>query len=135
MTQITNEGHAERLEYGWWEPKRGHVLLPATLGDERNYVLTPVEMAAYDWLLMRKKADIEKESADIAYTVRCLRHGRMPVFEQRNPRCFTLCDMLEFEVKEKRTELEMMQLLLYMTKRAVDERNARQRERPLDAAP
>lgn len=114
--KITQEGHTDHLEYGWWEAKRGHLLLPKTLGDKHNFVLSPEELAHYDLMLTQFAEVVQTEREHVAYTMRCFRSGRTPTWEQRTPICFTLAHIMEFMIKFAKAKLELMHILLYIAR-------------------
>jgi hypothetical protein len=111
---IQHEGHIERLTYGWWEPKRGNVLLPRTLGHKNNYVLTHEELAAYDIALVQLHEKVTKERERVAVTLTALRKGRVHRWDL-DPTCFTIAHILEFMITVGRAKLAVMQLLHYVT--------------------
>ncbi|HEX6826692.1 MAG TPA: hypothetical protein VF077_10295 [Nitrospiraceae bacterium] len=108
--------HAEKLEYGWWERKRGNVLLPTTYKDKRNYVLTPTELHEYMDALLELKTAVDREYANAAHTHRVLHLGRLPTFADKDPVLFTLCHVLEFFIKMAKAKLRLMQLLLFCSR-------------------
>jgi hypothetical protein len=119
--EIRQEGHAEKLEYGWWEAKRGHVLLPRTLGHKNNYVLTPEELAHYDLFLVQFTERIIKERERVGVTLRAYRQGRRPKWEQIDPTCITFAHVMEFMLVWGKGKLEMLHLLNYVLQRRVGE--------------
>lgn len=134
---IVQEGHVEKLEYGWWEQKRGNIMLPKTLGHPKNFVLTPEELAHYDVYLTQFAEKVEHERARVARTIRAFRYGRTPIWEQADPTCFTLSHVMEFLLVHTKGKLDLLHILNYIAKRRVDEQrsNAEAHEGPLGADP
>jgi len=112
--------HADKLEHGWWERKRGNMLLPTTYKDKRNYVLTPVELCEYKEALAELKFHVDAELAKAQYTHRVLHTGRLPTFDDRGPTLFTLCHVLEFFIKMAKCKLRLMTLLLFASRERRD---------------
>lgn len=109
--------HADKLEYGWWERKRGVVLIPDTLGQKNNFVLTEVELALFDHELTILAAEVEKMRAQVANTLRIRRRGAMLHYAgwtkpgESDPVCYTLAHVLQFLVVQAKSKLGVMQLL------------------------
>jgi hypothetical protein len=104
--------HVDKLEYGWWNRTRGNVVLPTSVGDTRNYVLTVEELAAYLTVLNDTLAAVEKEKLAVAFQLRAMEQGRLPTWEQRSPRCTTLAHVMEFLVSTAKNKLALMHVLL-----------------------
>lgn len=122
---ITQEGHVDKLDYGWWESKRGHIFLPRTLGQKNNFVLTPEELAHYDMYLTDLAAKVEAEQVRVGFTMQCFRQARMPMWAQRTvPTCFTIAHVLEHLVLLAKGKLELMHILNYIAKARVDEQRS-----------
>lgn len=113
--------HADKPEYGWWERKRNSPEMPTTLAYANNPVLRAVELAEYEEALLDLYTTVKAEYDNVRYTSSALAHGRLPLYEGRIPRMFTLCDVLNFVVAQGRTTLRIMQLLKYVAR----ERNNR----------
>lgn len=119
---IAHTGHADKLEYGWWERKRGNILLPRTLGHKNNYVLTHAELCAYDIELVQAAEWITKERNRVANTLGTLRKGRQMLWHEENPTCFTIAHILEGMVTLAKFKLGVMNLLNYVAKERVNEK-------------
>lgn len=122
---MIHTGHVERLEYGWWERKRGHIMLPCTLGKKNNYVLTHEELCAYDHALLEMKQWVEKEQARTATTLVALRRGRSRTYpwDRNDPTCFTIAHSLESMIWLAKWKLGVMHILNYIAKeRALEKR-------------
>lgn len=115
--------HADKLEYGWWERKRGNVQLPDTLGQKNNYVLTEVELALFDHELTQLAVEVEKMRADVANTLRIRRRGKAMVFE-KDPTCHTLAHVLQFLVMNAKAKLGIMHLLNGIAAKRVEMKRA-----------
>jgi hypothetical protein len=123
--KITNEGHIERLQYGWWEAKQGHIILPYTLGAKTNFVMTHEELCHYDMALVEMHQWIDKERGRVASTLQALRKGRSMSRWQHDPTCFSIAHIMEGMVQVVKCKLNIMHLLLYIAKRRVDEQRQR----------
>lgn len=123
---VVNAGHADKLEYGWWERKRGHVLLPRTLGQKNNYVLTHEELCAYDLELVQMHEWIDQERQRVRNTLVVLRKGVIGrIIGVTEPTCFTIAHILEGMVKLAKFKLGIMKVLHYIAKeRALEKRLA-----------
>lgn len=118
-----NVGHVEKLEYGWWERKRGNVMLPRTLGQKNNYVLTHEELAVYDLELVQAREWIEKEQRRVSNTLTVLHKGmRGTLIGVTEPTCFTVAHLLEGMVELAKFKLKVMELLHYAAKERVHEK-------------
>lgn len=113
--------HADKLEYGWWEHKRGNVQLPTTLGHPKNFVLTEEELCHFDIELEQLARETEKLRARVASTLRTRRRGRTNYMDEE-PTCFTIAHILEFMITHGKAKLGIMNLLVYVAqKRKPDE--------------
>jgi hypothetical protein len=120
---IKQEGHADKLEYGWWKPKHGTITLPRTLSHKNNYVLSHEELCVYEMTLIDMKRDIEAEQARVTATILALRRDFVRSYNP-DPVCFSLAHIMQFMVKQAKGKLAIMQLLLYTTKRFLDEKKS-----------
>lgn len=111
----------DKLEYGWWERKRGVVKVPPFIGDERNFTLTSEELLTYGHLLGEMKQVIEKEYAAASLNYRAVTTGKVPYYES-SPRCTSICDVLEFKVAHMKKELALMQLMSDICKQRIAEK-------------
>lgn len=130
--------HAERLEYGWWERKRGRIFLPKTLGQKNNFVLTHEELAAYDACLVDMHMWIDEERKRTSNTLTVLRKGlKGHLISVTEPTCFTIAHVLEGMVRIARFELATMNVLGYIAKERVSEqrRNDEDHESQVGADP
>lgn len=119
---MLHTGHVEKLEYGWWERKRGHILLPRTLGHKNNFVMTHEELCAYDLELVCASEWINKERNRVANTLGTLRKGRQMLWHDENPTCFTIAHVLEGMVELAKFKLGVMHILNYIAKERVLEK-------------
>lgn len=110
--------HVDKLEYGWWERKRGNGLLPTTIGQKNNYVLTAEEMIEYAQLLDGMAKDLQAQAASARITAKALKTGRVASWEP-TPVCFTLAHVLELMVTMAKHKLAITQFLLRCSERAV----------------
>jgi hypothetical protein len=112
--------HVDKLEYGWWERKRGNVLLPTTIGQKNNFVLYPAELAEYVEILGEFKALADKAYEQARFTAKTLENGRIPSFDNRTPTLYTVAHLLQSCVDEAKIRLRLMKFLHGVTKRRVD---------------
>jgi hypothetical protein len=118
---ITHEGHAEKLEYGWWERERGHVMLPDTLGDKRNFVLRLEDLKELDAHLTAVKTQLVDEQARLRTTIRALETGKhSELYGRSEPRCYTLAHVLQMMVDIAKMKLAVMTALNSILQRRKD---------------
>jgi hypothetical protein len=122
VPDITQEGHVDKLDYGWWEPTRGNIMLPKTIGQKNNYVLTHEELAAYEFILMEMKERIESEHARVVATLIALRKGKIDHWTKVMPTCFTVAHILQFMLKIAKSKLAIMELLKWAASQRVKEK-------------
>lgn len=109
--------HADKLEYGWWESKRGNVLLPTTLGQKNNYVLTEEELCHLDMELAEMAKAIDKMRANVDNTLRIRRRRSARLIGlERKPICFTIAHVMQLMVDNAKAKLAIIQLLHYIVK-------------------
>lgn len=113
---------ADKLEYGWWEHKRGNVLLPEYLGDKRNFLLHAAEIEEYAKVLVAMGETIDKETKAVVFTRNALKTGHVASWETRDPQPITIASVLTFHVALAKHRLAMTQLLADVTGRRVKEK-------------
>ena len=111
--------HMDKLEYGWWEAKRGIVKLPTTLGDKRNIVLNLEEIKKYEEIMGKFEALAVRERSNARKLRVCLERRHLPTWEDP-PHILTLAACLETQVSEAKLKLELLQFMVEISKRAVD---------------
>jgi hypothetical protein len=111
----------DKLEYGWWERKRGNVMIPPYVGDKRNYTLTLEELEKYHALLLEMKETITNEQEKVRVNFKAVRDGRIMSWDTP-PRCTGLAHVLEFQVRIARNKLSLMQFLVDSTGQRVKEK-------------
>lgn len=110
------EGHKDALAYGWWERKPGGRVLPATLKDPRNYVLTYDELRRWHADLIVASEQITEQRARVHATIKALEGGSWRSWTSKyEPTCFTLAHALEYMLIVGKQKLASMEWLLAMT--------------------
>lgn len=108
--------HTDKLEYGWWERKRGKdPVLPTTYKHPNNYVMQSDELCEYMFALEELKIVVTAEYERARLTHRVLYKGRLLSWEG-DPTLFTTAHVLEFFVKFMKCKLRLMKLLLYVAR-------------------
>ncbi len=119
---MMHSGHVEKLTYGWWERQRGHVLLPYTIGQKNNFVITHEELCAYDLELVRHGDWVQKERERVRLTLTALRKGTQPSWETQAPTCFTIAHILESMITIAKFKLATMNILGYIAQERIKDK-------------
>jgi hypothetical protein len=120
---MMHSGHAEKLKYGWWERKRGHVLLPRTLGQKNNYVITHEELCAYDLELVAHSEWVKQERERVLVTLKTIRAGKQ-MYADPEPTCFTIAHILESMINIAKFKLGVMKVLHYIVQERLNEQRS-----------
>ena len=111
------------VPHGWWLHKRNAPDLPTTIADPRNYVLRMPELQEYADVLSAMKDIIDKQLAKAQHTLKVAKNGTdyvVSMFDRHPPQVFTLCHVLDFEVKLGKQRLLLTQQLNETAKHAVE---------------
>lgn len=111
----------DKMEYGWWERKRGNVKIPPYLGDKRNFTLSLEELEKYHTLLAEMKKAVEQEQEKVRVNHKAVRYGRIMSWDTP-PRCTGLAHVMEFMVQCARSKLALTQFLVDVTGQRVKEK-------------
>lgn len=111
----------DKLEYGWWERKRGKVMIPPYIGDKRNFTLTLKELENYHTVLAEMKKAVEQEQEKVRVNHKAVRDGRIMSWDG-TPRCTGLAHVMEFMVQCARSKLALTQFLVDVTGQRVKEK-------------
>lgn len=112
----------DKLEYGWWERKRGNVKIPPYLGDKRNFTLTLEELEKYDAMLSAMVTVCTDERRKVRLNYVAMKNGQLPAFSTDTPRCTSLAHVMEFMVQCARSKLALTQFLVDVTGQRVKEK-------------
>ncbi len=126
---MLHSGHIERLMYGWWERKHGHVLLPYTLSQRNNFVITHEELCAYDMELVAHGEWLDRERKRVENTLRALRRGKQNFpWNDKPPTCFTIAHILESMIAIAKFKLATINILNYICQERVGEQRSRSKD-------
>ena len=114
---------------GWWRHTRNAPNLPMSIQHKANYVLRMPELQEYADVLLAMKTIIDKQLVEAQYTLRSAERGHLPFgYRDKDPQVFTLCHVLDFEVKLGKQRLLLTQQLNEAAKHAVELKRKRDAE-------
>lgn len=122
MAETRYEGHVDSLPYGWWQRHAGKGrVLPATIKDKRNYVLTLDELKQWHADLAIASEQLTEQRSRVLATIKALETGREArSWETHQPTCFTLAHALQYMVVTGKHKLATLQWMLAMMEKRRD---------------
>lgn len=108
------------VPHGWWHHRQSAPDLPTSIQHRANYVLHMSELQEYADVLKDMKAIIDKQLTEAQHTLKVAEKGHMPFLVNKVPQVFTLCHVLEFELKLGQQRLRLTQQLNVAAAHAVE---------------